>query len=318
MKITDILVEGGWASTKTQNTVITPTVVRDTVRVMRIFEAQFNQFLTTKNLPTIEVGEPCGSTTYYERDMAQQPNKEYGDIDINFHIPELPGLNNNQTVTLFANAVNEFCDLAQGFETENGKNVIVQLGDSYVQVDLVVSYRKNKEWSKALAPEWNVKGVLCASLYSALAQALNISIGGHGIQAKTLNGERVKFSTVKGVTLHQITNNKDTWAIDLAKYLGCTHFTTRLKEYPGFKDEARVSDIVNSIKGIAGSLDINSIMDAKELLSAVKDIYLQKIQAVINSSKFNKAETPAAIQKAEHTKQMLAQKSAEIALTIDK
>ena len=45
-------------------------------------------------------------------------------------------------------------------------------------------------------------------------------------------------------------------------------------------------------------------MDAKELLSAVKDIYLQKIQAVISSSKFNKAETPAAIQKAEHTKQM--------------
>ncbi len=318
MKITDILVEGGWASTKTQDTVITPTVVRDAVRIMHVFEDQFNQFLVTKNLPPIEIGAPCGSTTYYERDMVQQPNKEYGDIDINFHIPEMPGLNNNQTVTLFSNAVKEFCDTSRGFETENGKNVIVQLGDNYVQVDLVVSYLKNKDWSKALAPEWNVKGVLSASLYSALAQALNISIGGHGIQAKTLNGERVKFTTIKGVTLHQVTNNKDNWAIDVAAYLGCTHFTTRLKEFPGFKGEARVSDIVNSIKGIAGSLDINSIMNAEELLTTIKSIYLQKIQAVIDSSKFNKAETQAAIQKAEYTKSMLAQKSVEIVKLLDK
>lgn len=315
MKIIDLL-EGGWASTKTQNTIITPTVVRDAVRVMQFFGEQFNQFLAQKNLPPIEIGRPCGSSTYYERDMEKQPNKEYGDIDINFHIPEMPGMNNNQTVTLFSNAVKEFCDATHGFETENGKNVIVQLGDQYVQVDLVVSYIKNKEWSKALAPEWNVKGVLCASLYSALAQALNLSIGGHGIQAKTLNGERVKFSTIKGVTLHQVTNNKDNWAIDVAAYLGCKHFTTRLKEYPGLKDEARVSDIINSIKGIASSLDINGIMNSSELLSTIKDIYLQKINAVIDSSKFNKAETPAAIQKAADTKAMLAKKSAEIAKLI--
>jgi hypothetical protein len=39
---------------------------------------------------------------------------------------------------------------------------------------------------------------------------------------------------------------------------------------------------------------------------------------VINSSKFDKAQTPQAIEKAEHTKELLSSKSAEIASLFDK
>ena len=311
------ITEGGWASTKTQNTVITPQVVATVETIMHKFERQFNEFLQSKNLPSIEIGSPCGSATYYKRDIDQQPNKEYGDVDINFHIPEMPGLNNNQTVQLFSNNVKEFCDLAVDYETENGKNVVVRIGPKvYVQVDLVISYQKNKEWSKALAPEWNVKGVLCGSLYSALAEVLRLSFGGHGVQAKTLNGERVKFSTIKGVELHHVTNNKDSWAMDIASYLGCKRFSPRLIDYPGMLDEIRVADIANSIRGIAESLELNGISNADEILQSVKSSYLEKINKVINSSKFDKAETKAAIQKAEYTKKMLADKSSQIARLI--
>ena len=306
--------EGGWASTKTQNTIITPQVVAAAESIMHKFEKQFNEFLQSKPLPPIEVGGPCGSATYYKRDLVQQPDKEYGDVDIHFHIPEMPGLNNNQTVQLYANNVKEFCDLSVDYETENGKNVIIRVGaKDYVQVDLVISYSKNKDWSNALAPEWNVKGVLCSSLYSALAEALQLSFGSHGVQAKTLNGERVKFSTVKGVELHHVTNDKNNWAIDIAKYLGCKRLSPRLIDYPGMLDEIRVADIVNSIRGIAESLELNGIATANEILGSIKTIYLGKINKVIGSSKFDKAETEAAIQKADYTKKMLATKSAEIA-----
>jgi len=313
MKINEIILEGGWASAKTQNTSITPQVVERVVQLLHGFEIQFNQFLQGKNLPPIEIGDPAGSGTYYKRDLAQQPDKEYGDVDIHFHIQEIPGLNNNQTVTAYANAVKEFCDQSDGFETDNGKNVIVQVGDDdFVQVDLVVSYSKNKNWTKALAPEWNVKGVLCASLYSALAEALKLSMGSHGVQAKTLDGERVKFSTIKGVELHQVTNNKDNWAMDVASYLGCKKVSPRLKAYPGMIGEVRVADIVNSIRGIAESLEMNGIANAAELLGDIKSIYMKKIDTVINSSKFDKAGTPAAVKKAEDTKAMLATKSGNI------
>jgi len=305
--------EGGWASAKTQNTVITPQVVEAVVAIMKGFEQQFNKFLQQKNLPSIEVGHPCGSATYYERDLAQQPDKHYGDVDIHFYIPQMPGMNNHQTVMLFANAVKEFCDMSQAYETDNGKNVVVKIGENdYVQVDLVISYSKLKHLGKALAPEWNVKGVLSTSLYSALAEALHLSIGSHGVQAKILNGERVKFTTMKGVELHHVTDSTDSWAIDIAAYLGCKKFSPRLKQYPGLIGEVRVADIVNSVRGIAESLELNGIMSANELLTSIKQIYLGKIEKTIHSSKFDKASSPAAVAKAEETKQLLAQKSSNI------
>ena len=56
-----------------------------------------------------------------------------------------------------------------------------------------------------------------------------------------------------------------------------------------------------------------SYSSAKELINTVSNIYLAKIDKAINSSKFDKAETPAAIKKAADTKAMLAQKSQQIA-----
>jgi len=314
MKINEIIVEGGWANPITQNTKITPALVEAVFAVLHTFTNNLNVYLKQENVPPVELGKPCGSTTYYKRDMVQNPEREYGDIDVNLFIPRIEGMTNNANANLIKTKIMEFCERSPDFQTSNGTNVIVQVGHDYVQVDLITAYSHNKEWSSALAPQYNVKGVLCNSLYSSLGEVLMLSIGGgHGVQAKTQNGELVPFRTVKGVELETVTNNPKTWALDIAKYFGCNKVSPRLKSYPGMIGEIRVADIINSIRGIAETLELNGKGNAAEMLSQIKDIYLGKIDAVINSSKFDKAASPDAVAKAEHTKEMLATKSKQFA-----
>jgi len=302
------LTEGGWASTLTQGTKITPQLVQ---YVMKLLQQEFvpllNTFLKRNGLGETEVSAPGGSATYYERDLEKQPNKEYGDVDVQFHIPRIEGTTNNANMNIYKKAIKEFCDGTNNYSTDNGTNIILRVGQDYVQVDLVYSYYENKEWTNALRPEWNLKGVLANSLYSSFGEALSISFGGgHGVQVKTQNGQVVPFRTVKDVKLHTITNNPKTWAVDIAKYFG-GKMNSQLQKYPGLLDEVRVSDIVNSFKGIAQSLN------RPELLQQTKDIYLAKIEKAASSSKFDKAATPEMQAKAEKTKHMLLTKSQEIA-----
>lgn len=311
--------EGGWANPATQNTHITPALVEAVFKVLHTFVDNLNKHLTANNVPPVELGKPCGSTTYYKRDLVQNPEKEYGDIDVNLFIPRIEGTTNNANADIIRKQVIAFCEGSPDFQTSNGTNVIFKIGNDYVQVDLITAYYHNKEWTNALAPEHNVKGVLCNSLYSSLGEVLNLSIGGgHGVQAKTQNGELVPFRTVKGVELTTITNNPKTWALDIAKYFGCTKLSPRLKAYPGMIGEIRVADIINSIKGIAETLALNGKADSNSMLGKIKSIYLDKIDAVINSSKFEKAATPEAIAKAQQTKEMLAAKSKQFANLFDK
>jgi len=318
MRAKEFIIEGGWANPATQNTHITPALVDHAFKILKVFIDKFNDYLKSKNVPTVELGYPCGSTTYYKRDLIQNPEREYGDIDVNLLIPKIENLSNNANADLYRKQIKEFCELSTDFQTENGTNVIIKIGNDYVQVDFITAYYHNKEWTTALAPEYNVKGVLCNSLYSSLGECLNLSIGGaHGIQAKLQAGRLVPFKMSKDVELKTITNNPKTWALDIAKFFGCKKISPRLKKYPGMIGEIRCSDIINSIVGVAETLEMNdalpdSFPTASDLIKNVKGVYLNKIEKVINSSKFEKAATPAAIEKANQTKEVLAAKSKNI------
>ena len=315
MRANEFIVEGGWANPATQNTHITPALVVSAFKVMKEFIVSLNKVLTQKNIPTVELGPPCGSTTYYKRDLQVNPTKEYGDIDVSLFIPRIEGMTNNANATLYQNEIKEFCDNSSNFQTANGTNVIFNIDSDFIQVDFVTAYSENRAWTTALAPEWNVKGVLCNSIYSSLGEVLSLSMGGaHGVQAKLKNGELVPFRTIKDTVLKTITNDPKNWAIDIVNFFGCIDYAPLLKQFPGMiGGEVRVSDMINSIKGIAQTLEMNGKGSADEMLAKVRDIYLGKINNVIGSSKFNKASTPAAIQKAADTKKMLADKSAEFA-----
>ena len=301
MRAGDFLAEGGWASTLTQSTKITPQLVDIVLKQLPQFEQQLNQWLKTKDLMPVKIGRPVGSTTYYQRDLEQNPTREYGDIDVNMFIPKLPGISDNANESTYTASIKEFADSNPNYSTNNGTNVILKLGNDYVQVDFVISYYDAEDWSRALGPEYNVKGVLSASLSSSLAEALNISISGRGVQVKLRNGAPVSFRQTRDVELKTITKNPQTWALDIAKFFGAEQISNRLQQYPGMGDEVRTLDLVNSIKGIAESLG------KPEIVEQVKAIYADKINRAINNSKFDKAETPAAMKKAEDTKALLAQ-----------
>lgn len=306
MRAKEFILEGGWASTLTQGTHITPALVDIVVQSLPAFEQALNTFLKTKDLAPVKIGTPVGSTTYYKRDLAQNPQREYGDIDVNFFVPRLPNMSDNVNEQTYSSAVKEFCDSNPNYSTSNGTNVIIKVGSEYVQVDFVTAYYENEQWSRALGPEYNVKGVLSASLYSSLAEALNLSFGGRGVQVKLQNGVPVSFRQTKDTELKTVTNNPNTWAVDIAKFLGASTISARLAKYPGMGDEIKTSNTINSIVGIAESLG------RPELIEQVKAIYISKISKAVNSSKFDKAETPEAKKKAEDTKALLTREAQRI------
>ncbi len=306
MRAKEFILEGGWASTLTQGTHITPALVDVVVQSLPAFEQALNAFLKTKDLAPVKIGTPVGSTTYYKRDLAQNPTREYGDIDVNFFVPRLPDMSDNANEQTYSSAIKEFCNSNPDYSTNNGTNVIIKVGDEYVQVDFVTAYYENEQWSRALGPEYNVKGVLSASLYSSLAEALNLSFGGRGVQVKLQNGVPVSFRQTKDTELKTVTNNPDTWAVDIATFLGAKTISARLAKYPGMGDEIKTSNTINSIVGIAESLG------RLELIEQVKAIYISKISKAVNSSKFDKAATPEAKKKAEDTKALLTREAQRI------
>lgn len=315
----DSVSEGGWVSTVTQDTKVTPQLVAEVMKRLQVFVTAFNRYLETKGLPATEISGPAGSATYYQRDLQHRPDAEYGDIDVQYHVHRLPGLSDSASESTYKTAIKEFLANNKNFSTDNGTNIIVKVQDGYAQVDLIYSFMDAKNWVKALAPEYKVKGVLVNSLYSSLGQALSISLGsGRGAQVKTRDGEVVPFSTQKDVTVNTITLDPHNWARDVAKYFGAKQFSDTLRAYPGLRDESRVTDIVKSIQGLAQTLEDNNVLpaqykSAQDLINRVRDIYVEKINKAISSSKFEKAATPDAQARAEKTKKMLADKSQEIA-----
>src|ERR1700741_3676962 len=102
MRAKEFIIEGGWASTVTQGTHITPQLVANVMKILTThFIPHLNKFLATKNLPPTEISAPGGSASYYKRDLVQQPNKEYGDVDVQFHIARLPNMTNGANDKLY-------------------------------------------------------------------------------------------------------------------------------------------------------------------------------------------------------------------------
>lgn len=323
MRFYELIQEGGWASAKTQSTVINPRVLEQVVRYLSVnLQHQLNKFLQSQGLLDIEFGRPVGSGTYYQRHLETDPERRYGDIDVQFIIPRLPNTSKNQNQQIYYNAVKQFGDQTGAFETEQGKNIVIPLGDDrYVQVDLVSIFQDLVDWSSVFSPPEGVKGVLSASLYSALAEALNLSISDVGVQAKLVNGSIVPFSKQKNVEVVTISTSKSNWAVDIAKYLGARDLDPVLKRFPGMEQEITLEQLVGSIIGIARTLELNGLLaasgnayaSAADLLRRIQEIYLNKIQKVVSSTKFEKAASPEAQQLAQETKQLLSSKGQAIA-----
>ena len=65
--------EGGWATTKTQGTVLTPAIIAEVVKVMDRISTGFNGHLRELELPSLDILKPIGSGTWWSEDLTDQP-----------------------------------------------------------------------------------------------------------------------------------------------------------------------------------------------------------------------------------------------------
>lgn len=325
------LAEGGWATTLNQDTKLTPALVKKVVRHTELFFKKLNPFLVKEGLEEVEFMGPVGSVSYYQQDDADQPDKEYGDIDTLVAIPKIEGMTNNANVQTYYKKIIEFaetCNLPFIVPVPESKTagtfIMVKDGDDYVQVDMIFTFHYSKDWAKhRYTPEHNVKGALFGNLLSALAEMFHLSIQGYGVESKSKDGVPVPFRTLK-VPVRTVSVNPKEFMIDiLHEVVGKdAKVDPMLRKFSGFNSEkVLISDIAQSIRGLAKSLTLNSafgkgrlkdVQNESEFLSKVATIYKKKMVSALSSTKFDKVTSDLAKEKAAKVKQQFDEFSDKI------
>ena len=224
MKIAQIIREGGWDTTKTQTTVLHPRIVGVTLQTVDKFVQDFNAWLSDKGLPSVRRGRPTGSSAYHEIDTVEDPEKIYGDIDLQMIGEELPGKSYGQFAGYCNTMADQFVKETQPSyvdmtESKPG-HPIFQVGKAdFVQIDFMWHPTRLEKWGAArVTPERGMKGLLMGNMFSVLGELLDMSIQHAGVQLKVIDGAHVPFSKQKGTETVTVTTNPETFLLDILKY----------------------------------------------------------------------------------------------------
>lgn len=323
--------EGGWDTTATQGTVITPQIVQSALKVIQKFVEDFNRWLQDRGYPPVEMGRPTGSSSYHAQDIKDDPTKIYGDIDLQMIGAPVEGLNYTKFVGHWNKLVDDFIkqtnpDYILQVESKPG-HPIVKIGkDQYVQVDFMWHEEKLRHWGAARAtPERGIKGLLMGNLFSVTGELLDMSIQHAGVQLKVIDDQHVPFSKQKDTKVVTISINPKTFIYDIFKYEyqqifkrpvdKNTQIDNLLREFSGIDiNNVKIAHMVNAIKGLARSFEINNMYtegdlaeynSAEDFLSKFVTRYEQKAMNDINSKKREKAETPEAKARAEEDRKKI-------------
>jgi hypothetical protein len=320
MRILDVVNEGGWDTTVTQGTVIKPAVVKLVLSIIQQFVNDFNRWLEPKGVGPVQMGKPTGSGAYHEQDQRDDPEKIYGDIDLQMIGQPLEGSTQGQFTNYWNGLAYQFVKETQPhyvhpIESKIG-HPIVKIGeDAYVQVDFMWHSPELSQWGATrVTPERGVKGLLTGNMYSVLGELLGMSIQHAGVQIKTQNGQQVPFSKQKDVEVQTLTISPKTFIYDIFQFearriLGKpAQIDTMLRDNPGADiNNMKIATLVNGVKGLANSFEQNGMFgqdnlsgfsSAQDFLSKFLQRYEEKAMADINAAKRNKAETPEAIARA--------------------
>jgi len=325
MKISQIIREGGWDTTKTQSTVLHPHIVGVALHVVDQFVADFNAWLTQKGQPQVRRGRPTGSSAYHEIDTQEDPTKIYGDIDLQMIGEEIPGKSYGQFTSFWNSAADQFVKettpaYVDMSESKPG-HPIFQVGQNdFVQIDFMWHPTRLEKWGATrVTPERGVKGLLYGNMYSVLGELLDMSIQHAGVQLKVIDNQHVPFSKQKDTQTITVTTNPETFLLDIliyeAKQQGIPHpiVDPRLKRFKGISiDDVKIQYLVNGVKGLANSFaanmmygegDLANFEDRQDFLNKFLQRYEEKAMLDVNAAKRNKAQTPQAIARAEQDKQ---------------
>jgi hypothetical protein len=318
MKSHEFIIEGGWTSTVTQSTTITPAVVRSCLSIMQKFTNDFNKYLSDKGLGPVLMGKPTGSTSYHEIDA---PDKVYGDIDLQMIGPEMEQDSTHSQYTAYWNKLaDEFIkthnlNYIHPTESKLGHPIVEYEPNKFVQVDFMWNPKSLSTWGAArVTPERGVKGLLYGNMFSSLGEILDMSIQHVGVQLKVTGDVRVPFSKRKDTQVITITIDPEHFILDIFNWIADRqsvvnpHIDQELLSYPGINvKNVKISDLVHGVKGFAkscqennmfGKDDLNSFVDDKDFINKFISRYIEKAELDINNSKRDKAETPEAIAKA--------------------
>ena len=334
--------EGGWATTKTQNTQIKPKIIADCVSKMGIIGKEFKAHCESAavSLPQLEFGQPVGSGTWYEDDIESQPDKVYGDVDFLLVYPtldldkgneraneiETSKVYNAQLMDFLKNKNYSFIDYEESQKISNPTSLKLVMevktteGTGWIQVDLIVTHSGYKDWTYfRLTPIRNVKGFVLGNLYSSFGEALELSIMTRGVRAKFSGTQMVSYSKRAGTEERLITADVVNFMKDIVMFFiensekqSIDFDMTELNSWKMNANNPSFEELCNGIKIGANTLEklgefgtVVKYKSAKELLDTVKSIYIQKMQTAASSSKFDKAETPAAKAAADKVKNLV-------------
>ena len=329
MKIREIIVEGGWDTTVTQGTVIKPAVVKTALGVVQQFVADFNRYLQAHSQGPVEMGRPTGSSAYHEKDQEQDPDKVYGDIDLQMIAPPVEGMTYGQFTSYWNKLADEFVrtqspSYVHHTESKPG-HPIFQVGpNAYVQVDFMWHEEKLRDWGATrVTPEHGVKGLLTGNMYSVFGELMDMSIQHAGVQLKMLDGERVPFSKQKDVEVVTVSTDPMKFILDTFKYMAQQQGIRNPKIHPLLKqfsgndiNDVRIEKLVNGIKGFAVSAEANGMFGQGELakfgsatdyLNTFWNRYKEKAMIDVEGKKRDKAQTPDAIARAENDRKKILQ-----------
>lgn len=327
---------GGWDSTATQGTVIKPSTVKITLKVMQQYVNNFNEFIATKDMPPIKIGAPTGSSAWHNDD---NEDKIYGDIDLQVIVPEieeLAGATNAGIQAYWNKLTREFEDTVHPEyvnEDSTPGHPIVSIGDDeWVQVDLMYHTEKMSLWGRyRVTPERGLKGLLHGNMFSVLGTTLGMSIQHSGVQIKIRDNVRVSFKLRKNTKVETITTDIENFVKDIFYYeyeniTGQDASTAKLDSMlirnPGVNtDDIKVQSLINAVKGLARSFELNgmygkgSLADyssSSEYLSKFLEIYEFKAMKDINSNKRDKAATPESQARAAADREKILSGSAKV------
>jgi hypothetical protein len=319
MRIKDLF-EGGWDTTLTQNTVLKPAIVGYALKVVDQFVIDFNKFLEPKGLGPVKRGTPTGSSAYHEQDSVDNPEKVYGDIDLQMIAPPVEGMSYGQFTGFWNKLSDEFVKTSNvkyvdTSESKPGHPIFALGNDQYVQVDFMWHEEKMAAWGAArVTPERGVKGLLMGNMFSVLGELLDMSIQHAGVQLKVVDNQRVPFSKQKNTQTITVSINPNTFVYDIfmyeAKMLGIQNpkVDPLLKQFPGNNTkDVKIGTMVNAVKGFAMSVEQNGMFgkgdftnftNASDFLNKFVARYDEKAQIDIAGKKRDKATTPDAIARA--------------------
>jgi len=309
-KYYEVLSEGGYDSPLTQNTVITPEVVKTVLPKVSNFIDQFNQFAKENNISTIKMGAPLGSTAHYEKDKA---DKTYGDLDLQVTVPAGDNKTSSSLQTSWWKLIDDFIKAKQpqGIVANKPGHPLFQIGENdYVQVDLIIHPEPLAEWGKwRTTPQQGLKGLLYGNMFSVLGELLNMSIQHAGVQYKLKDNSRLPFGSTRGIyELKTVTTNIKTFILDVFKHEAVVNQKEEAKpsneliSNPGVlankAEEVTIDHLVKGLHGLVTSFEQNDMFgkgtlqaypDKEAFLNKFFSLYKEKVDINLGSSKRDKA-----------------------------